>query len=266
MDKEKVKLYDITTNPINYEGNNSYYYYSALNNLKNVLTIPDNTSFNNFICNGVLSCNVFNNGIKQISEIDIENFKHLDYFSDENQNIISRCLDAFYDLDLQILENVKFNNSEWKYILLQIYINKLTQKIYFVWKKDKLLYNSDIIQFGYMCQKYNIRFTPLDNYTTIYYNIINSCTNLTYPELVSFIQFLKSLFKKYKDIDIFIVVNKPITQKVQIKPVEYIKFDLNDLNKLKVVGLKELCIKHKIIMKSGSIRNDYVNALLNYTN
>ncbi len=73
------------------------------------------------------------------------------------------------------------------------------------------------------------------------------------------------MFKKYKDIDIFIVVNKPITQKVQIKPVEYIKFDLNDLNKLKVC-LKELCIKHKIIMKRGSIRNDYVNALLNYTN
>jgi hypothetical protein len=139
VDKEKVKLYDITTNPISYEVNNSYSYYSALNNLKDVLTIPDNTSFNNFICNGVLGCNVLNNGIKQISEIDIENFKHLDYFSDENQNIISSCLDAFYDLDLQILENVKFNNSEWKYILLQIYINKLTQKIYFVWKKDKLL-------------------------------------------------------------------------------------------------------------------------------
>ena len=57
---------------------------------------------------------------------------------------MNKCLDAFYELDLQILEDLKFN-SECKYILLKIYINKLIQKIYFVWKNDKLLYTDDIM-------------------------------------------------------------------------------------------------------------------------
>ena len=259
-DRENAKSYDITTIPIQYERSNSYsFYYQAFNELRNVLTTPDNDTFNNFICNYILSCNVLNNGKKQIFELDIENLKHLDYFSDENQNIVNKCLDAFYELDLQILEDLKFN-LECKYILLKIYINKLIQKIYFVWKNDKLLYTDDIIQFWDNCKKYNIKFTPLDNYTTIYYNIIVYCRNLKYSDLVSFIQFIRSLFQKYKDIDIFnITIKQP-----QIKPLS-IKYDLNDLNKLKVTGLKELCIKHKIIMKSKSIRNDYVNALLNFS-
>ena len=255
-DKEKAVLYEATIKPSQYEINNSYsYYYQALNHLKHILYIPDNNTFNNYISNCILSCNVLNNGKKQISDVDIEYLKHLDYFSEENKNILTTCLDSFYELDLQIFNNVNFNNSEWKYILLQIYINKLIQKIYFVWKKDKVLYTPDIIQFGDNCKLYNIKFTPLDNYSTLYYNIINSCTNLKYPDLVSFVQFIKSLFQKYKDIDIFTV---------NTKPVEYTKFDLNDLKKLKVVGLKELCIKHKISMNNKSKRNDYINALLKY--
>ena len=68
----------------------------------------------------------------------------------------------------------------------------------------------------------------------------------------------------YKDIDIFVgSINKVEYSKKDINSHK-IKFDLNDLNKLKVIGLKELCIKHKIITKKNPIRDDYISALLNY--
>ena len=67
-------------------------------------------------------------------------------------------------------------------------------------------------------------------------------------QLMSFLSFLVSLVQKYKDITVF---EAPV------------KFDLDELKKLKVIGLKDLCIKHNIKIKSGSVRNDYINALLN---
>lgn len=193
------------------------------------------------------------NDIMKWDDYYIENLKYLDYFSDYNQNIINTCLNTYLNplcyFDINIFENTLINQSEWKFVLLQIYINKLIQKIYFVWQKDKILYTSDIIQFKDYCkQQYNINFTLLDNYSTIYWNIITSCNTMQSTQLMSFLSFLVSLVQKYKDITVFEV------------PV---KFDLDELKKLKVIGLKDLCIKHNIKIKSSYVRNDYINALLN---
>ena len=253
-DKEKACQYDKITKPNKYEAGNSYsIYYQLLNQVQKSLTSPDNNSYNNYISNCILNNDVLNHGKKDIRDYYIENLKYLDYFSDYNQNIINICLNTYLNplcyFDINIFENTLINQSEWKFVLLQIYINKLIQKIYFVWQKDKILYIPDIIQFKDYCKQYNINFTPLDNYSTIYWNIIISCNTMQSTQLISFLSFLTSLVKKYKDITVFEV------------PV---KFDLDELKKLKVIGLKDLCIKHNIKIKSGSVRNDYINALLNY--
>lgn len=245
-DKENAKQYDMTTTPNQWEYSNSYsHFYQALRKLE-ILNTQNN--FGNYINNCILDFMVLNNGKKAIRDHYIENLKYLDYFSQENQNIINTCLDM--SVDLKMFENVTLNNSEWKFFLLELYINKLLQKIFFVWKKNTSLYMPDIMLFSENCKKYNINYTPLDNYNTLYYNIINCCEKLQYNDLCNLLTFLNQLFQKYKDVNIFAV--KPQNK----------KFAFEDLCKLKVDGLKDLCLKNNITMKTGAKRDDYEKALL----
>ena len=257
-DKENAKLYDMTTTPNHWEYSNSYsHFYQALRQLE-ILNTQNN--FGNYINNGILDSNVLNNGKKAIRDHYIENLKYLDYFSPENQNIINTCLDM--SVDLKMFENVTLNNSEWRFFLLQLYINKLLQKIFFVWKKN-MLYMPDIMLFSENCKKYNINYTPLDNYNTVYWNIVSSCEKLQYNDLCNLLTFLNQLFQKYKDVNVFVapVATVPVaTVPVPTKPLS--KFIFEDLCKLKVDGLKDLCIKNNIKMKSGAKRDDYEKALL----
>lgn len=233
-DKEKGKQYDAiqTDRSKMYEMGYSYSIMNMeLRDIARKLAGNDQNTYNNYICNGILNNDVFNNGRKVIHDFYITQLQYLDYMGKDSQNIINECLNALnidYVIDDTIYEKIKIKliDTMWEYILIKIHFYKMMQKIYFVWKIDKLLYMPDIMKYMDLVKKVNsnINVCPIDPYITFAHVITYVCNPGTnHDDIYNLLQFVESLIVKYAPINIFEMIDTSISQKKFVKVIPFDK-------------------------------------------
>jgi hypothetical protein len=168
----------------------------------------DRRNYKNYICKGILDIDHFNNGIKSIRDDEIANLKYLDQMKQESQICIDTLLQASdinYTLDphkLSQLQGIQLHKN-FDAILLELHFKVMMQKIFFIWKSDPVTYTPDIMDYNARLFVWKVTYLPQDHVSK-HQNIIDKM--LAKPiesDLFRYMfDFLESLVKKYKDIDL----------------------------------------------------------------
>lgn len=198
-----------------------------LRKILSVLTNDKNT-FDTNICNGILSVDVINNGylinnnvhvnklrsVNSVSTISInqyyvDNLKCLDEFSQESQDIISHCLNAFdedYVLSDDIYDKIQnsigsFNDSHsYEKLILEIHFKVMMHKLYFMWQKY-LRYEHALKGFNEIS---NCNDTNVDSYHTkvslVMFRLFDSVKNI--DDYKFLFRKMESSMKEYTNVNI----------------------------------------------------------------
>lgn len=211
----------------------------------------DYNTFNNNIYNGCLSASRFNNC--EMSDTDKNNINSIEYLSDNVKILIINYYNIVMTNSFDIV-NCSNNN------MLMLYICKILYKLVINWKNKN--YNGLLEITSHLNNNYMIPYNPNNNFTfnDYYYKIKNVLS-----QNVNELKQLSLLLQKYDT-----VVNSNNNsknrniEKVTSKIQRNIPDDLLDLNRYKVIGLKDLCNKYKLNTKGMKLKNEYLTVLQNY--
>lgn len=184
-----------------------------------ILNSKDANDYENYICKGILDKTVLNNRKMHIDNIHIHNLQRINHMTKESQFIISQCIDALnvdHEVDTETYENIKNNKDNYiqkaQTTFLLMHHITMMRIIFLIWETDNALYVKDIMQFIEYAKPLDELFPqgswstqlPIYNFTklkSLYQCFTNP--NIKFENIYSLIQFMESLIKKYKDIDVF---------------------------------------------------------------
>lgn len=301
-DMEKGRLYDKLLQKNNYEMGNSYHcIFAELRSLCcNGKLDSDESNYNNHIHNGILSCsNVNEIGQTQLSQL--EYLDYMKPKSQDIINQCLDAMDINYVLDEKMHCRIKeiITPHVWEFTLLNIHFKTLMRKIYFVWQMDRTMYMPDIMRYIECVKRIrpNNNLVPIDPYIYFTFVLGYMCEpGVKYDDIYDLFQFVKLLFKKYEHVDVFKEVlikqvSKEASKNISVKKIEkpdqqFIKqaskdilvkkigitdrqvvehkpvISRNELDDLKVQGLKDRCVRLKLNTTYCKVRKDYIDLLL----
>lgn len=260
-DKEIATCYDNTKQFKNWEYSKSFgEFFLKISQIHNLLEIPDSDNYNNYIMNGIMNNLVLNSGVKSIQGYQINNLMYLNYFTEESQKFILKIIELYDEnVKINIDEiNNQFETNKAKF-LINYHINKMYQKLFFIWKDNNLNYSQDIISFNEIIKSQQHKFNPMQHYNYRYFTDLENMNDLN--------EYFENKIPIYKNIEIYkpqsFCKNLPtqnITTTSNTKKLT--KFNFKELENYNVVGLKKLCKDNGIKFHSRILRSELIDLLL----
>ena len=254
---------------------------NMMQNIKQNL-VEDNDVFHNYVYNIITNLSMYN---YDVNHWCIQSaFMNVNYISDKSKSIISQHLNILSDDYYYIFDENEYDKSV-------LYLHKLLIPVFEIWRtsnfSDIKIYTDELDK---LLEQYNIKYmhgVDMLNYTNkIMYSQLITTKNKQIIKLIKFFQNQNRIIddnndnndnnddnddkkdKKKKDDkkdndkkD----KKKKDGKKEEINNVEYdIKTNKQNLDLLKIAGLRELCKNLNLITNKCSKRSDYIDILINY--
>lgn len=196
----------------------------------------------------------------------------MNFINSESKNIINNYL-RIIEEDYDIKNNLNYSN---------LYIELLLIPVLEKWRKTNFSEcYEEIEKVNNMLKKYNIKYMPNINIFSYYNSIIYCDLFQKSKDIFELIYLLRNINNKYKES--YKINNKLKKLENNTNNIKEIKDEkLNDkktinfnkikhkeninLDTLKVIGLRDLCVKLNINTYKCKKRNDYIELLLPYIN
>lgn len=227
-----------------------------------MINLPDAISFSNYIGQSAFR---YLGRESQIPSNYLHNLKHADYFGDKSKTFLSEACGAILDNKFDI-------NSCQNYKILESVMNINLIKVSFAWKTryHDPKYNKDIMEYNQLVSKYGFQFEPINveshycKFHTYFYKNDDGLKPIIVWIRNKAIEYAP-LFSTITPTDTKQVPNainnqKPVIANTSKEPQTPI--NIQNLDALTVIGLKDLCTKLNIPIKSNMKRQELINLLL----
>jgi hypothetical protein len=178
----------------------------------------------------------------KLCQQEINSFGMLEFFSNEYKSIINEYLEALTNPNYMITTNT---TNRCKKLMIMKYL----YDVFFNWKSNP--YSETITEFNNLTKKYKFEFSPFMDFLSYYSNFVNINNGEDLLVLVNGLKKYLTNSNPYFGQSKIISNNKPKEEKEEKV----------NLDSLKVVGLKELCLKHNLNTNKCRLRDDYIQLL-----